>query len=99
MKHDYSYYWTRNVSITTSGNYNTRGLKYCIEELGIDRCMYAIGTLFTASQRCLLMMLDTPYDTVEEAQAWWKSINLPKDQKEAVGRRNAIRLFKLPLEE
>jgi 2,3-dihydroxybenzoate decarboxylase len=45
------------------------------------------------------MMLDTPYDTVEEAQAWWKSIDLPEDQKEAVGRRNAIRLFKLPLEE
>ncbi|KAH7073621.1 amidohydrolase-like protein 2 [Paraphoma chrysanthemicola] len=84
MKHDYSYYWTRNVSITTSGNYNTRGLKFCIEELGLDRCMYAI---------------DTPYDTVEEAQAWWKSIDLPGDQKEAVGRTNAIRLFKLPLEE
>jgi hypothetical protein len=45
MKHDYSYYWTHNVSISTSGNYNTRGLKYCIEEIGLDRCMYAIGTL------------------------------------------------------
>jgi len=43
MKHDYSYYWTHNVSISTSGNYNTRGLKYCIEEIGLDRCMYAIG--------------------------------------------------------
>ncbi|KAF2826359.1 amidohydrolase-like protein 2 [Ophiobolus disseminans] len=83
MKHDYSYYWTHNVSITTSGNYNTRGLKFCIEELGLDRCLYAI---------------DTPYDTVEEAQAWWKSIDLPGDQKEAVARGNAIRLFKLPLE-
>jgi 2,3-dihydroxybenzoate decarboxylase len=43
MKYDYSYYWTHNVSITTSGNYNTRGLKFCIEELGLDRCLYAIG--------------------------------------------------------
>ena len=42
---------------------------------------------------------DTPYDTVEEAQDWWKSVDLPEEQKEAVARRNAIRLFKLPLEE
>ncbi|KAF1834614.1 amidohydrolase-like protein 2 [Decorospora gaudefroyi] len=84
MKYDYSYYWTHNFSITTSGNYNTRGLKFCIEEIGLDRCLYAI---------------DTPYDTVEEAQEWWKSIDLPDNQKEAVGRKNAIRLFKLPLEE
>ena len=43
MEHDYSYYWTHNVSISTSGNYNTRGLKYCIEEIGLNRCLYAIG--------------------------------------------------------
>ena len=43
MEEDYSYYWKRNVSITTSGNYNTRGLKYCIDEIGLDRCLYAIG--------------------------------------------------------
>ncbi|KAJ4289676.1 hypothetical protein N0V90_011005 [Kalmusia sp. IMI 367209] len=84
MKQDYSYYWTHNVNITTSGNYNTRGLKYCIEEIGLNRCLYAI---------------DTPYETVEEGQNWWKSVDLPEDQKEAVARKNAIRLFKLPLEE
>lgn len=44
MKQDYSYYFHHNVSITTSGNYNTRGLKFCIEEIGLDRCLYAIGT-------------------------------------------------------
>jgi 2,3-dihydroxybenzoate decarboxylase len=43
MKHDYLYYWTHNVSITTSGDYNTRGLKFCIDEIGVDRCLYAIG--------------------------------------------------------
>lgn len=45
MKEDYSYYWKHNVNITTSGNYNTRGLKYCIDEIGLDRCLYAIGKL------------------------------------------------------
>jgi 2,3-dihydroxybenzoate decarboxylase len=45
-----------------------------------------------------LMIVDTPYETVEEAQNWWKAVDLPADQKEAVARTNAIRLFKLPLE-
>ncbi|KAF2443702.1 amidohydrolase-like protein 2 [Karstenula rhodostoma CBS 690.94] len=84
MKEDYSYYWRHNVNITTSGNYNTRGLKFCIEEIGLDRCLYAI---------------DTPYETVEEGQNWWKSVDFPEDQKDAVARKNAVRLFKLPLEE
>ncbi|KAK5657888.1 hypothetical protein OQA88_2437 [Cercophora sp. LCS_1] len=82
-KHDYRYYFTHNVSITTSGDFNTAGLKFCIDEIGLDRCLFSI---------------DYPYDTIEEAQTWWKDIDLPEDQKEAVGRRNAIRLFKLPLE-
>ena len=41
--------------------------------------------------------LDTPYDTIKEAQDWWKSVDLPERVKEAVARENAIRLFKLPL--
>jgi 2,3-dihydroxybenzoate decarboxylase len=42
---------------------------------------------------------DTPYENVKEGQDWWKSVVLPGGQKEAVARRNAIRLFKLPLNE
>jgi len=41
---------------------------------------------------------DYPYDDIKEAQDWWKDIDLPEDQKEIIGRTNAIRLFKLPLE-
>jgi len=41
---------------------------------------------------------DYPYDTIEEAQEWWKGVDIPAEQKEAVGRANAIRLFKLPLD-
>ncbi|KAK0640553.1 hypothetical protein B0T16DRAFT_418102 [Cercophora newfieldiana] len=81
-KEDYSYYFKHNISITTSGDFNTAGLKFCINEIGLDRCLYSI---------------DYPYDTIEEAQAWWKGVDLPDDQKDAVGRANAIRLFKLPL--
>ncbi len=41
---------------------------------------------------------DYPYDTIEHAGAWWKEVDLPDKDKETVGRGNAIRLFKLPLE-
>lgn len=46
-----------------------------------------------------LTSADTPYETVKEGQDWWKSVDLPEVQKEAVARKNAIRLFKLPLGE
>ncbi|RDL42446.1 uncharacterized protein BP5553_02425 [Venustampulla echinocandica] len=82
-KHDYKYYFTHNVHITTSGNFSTTGLKFCIEELGVDRCLYAI---------------DTPYENTKEGQDWWKTVDIPSSEKEAVGRTNAIKLFKLPLE-
>ncbi|KAI9037192.1 amidohydrolase-like protein 2 [Aspergillus affinis] len=39
-----------------------------------------------------------PYDTVQEAQDWWKTVDLPDAQKKLVARENAIKLFKLPLE-
>ena len=42
-KEDYRYYLTHNIFITTSGNFNTRALKFCIDELGVDRCMFSIG--------------------------------------------------------
>ena len=61
--------------------------------------MYAIGECMPPDREVkLLTSRDTPYDTVEEAQNWWKSIDLPEDHKESVARLNAIRLFKLPLE-
>ncbi|KAJ5929003.1 hypothetical protein N7466_007959 [Penicillium verhagenii] len=82
-KHDYKYYFQHNVFITTSGNFSTPGLKFCIEELGPERCLYSI---------------DTPYDQIEEAQAWWRCVDIDAVTKELVGRTNAIKLFKLPLE-
>ncbi|KAK4159997.1 putative 2,3-dihydroxybenzoic acid decarboxylase [Cladorrhinum sp. PSN259] len=82
-KEDYSYYFTHNISITTSGDFNTLGLKFCIDQIGVERCLFSI---------------DYPYDTIAEAQYWWHGVDLPADQKEAVARGNAIKLFKLPLE-
>jgi 2,3-dihydroxybenzoate decarboxylase len=53
---------------------------------------------FFGWQNAVLTALDTPYETVEEAQTWWKSVDIPEQQKQAIARGNAIRLFKLPLE-
>ncbi|KAK0389345.1 hypothetical protein NLU13_2920 [Sarocladium strictum] len=82
-KEDYKFYFERNVFITTSGNFSTEGLKFCIDTIGVDRCMYSI---------------DTPYDEIEEAQAWWRTVDLDEATKEQVGRTNAIKVFKLPLD-
>lgn len=41
---------------------------------------------------------DTPYDQVKEGQEWWRTVELRDNYKELVGRENAIRLFKLPIE-
>ncbi|KAK3291122.1 uncharacterized protein B0H64DRAFT_42767 [Chaetomium fimeti] len=82
-KEDYSYYFTHNISITTSGNFNTAALKFCIDQLGPERCLYSI---------------DYPYDTIAEAQGWWRGVILPQEQKRLVARVNAIKLFNLPLE-
>jgi 2,3-dihydroxybenzoate decarboxylase len=49
--------------------------------------------------KCVLTLTDTPYENVKEGQAWWKTVDLSADEKEMVGRTNAIRLYKLPLEE
>lgn len=43
-KEDYSYYFTHNISITTSGNFNTPALKFCLDWIGADRCLFSIGT-------------------------------------------------------
>ncbi|KAF5548896.1 amidohydrolase 2 [Fusarium mexicanum] len=82
-QHNYAYYWRKNFYVTTAGTYTTPGLKLAIGELGIDRCLYSI---------------DTPYNNIEEAQTWWKDADLTPTDKILVGRDNAIKLLKLPLE-
>lgn len=45
----------------------------------------------------VLIFADTPYEQIEVAQAWWRTVELGEGQKELVERTNAIKLFKLPL--
>lgn len=76
-----------------------------MEQIGFERCMFSIGK-YPDCQRISLVSIivltdgskDYPYDSIKEAQQWWRGVNLSPDEKEAVGRGNAIRIFKLPLE-
>ena len=84
MRQGYTYYFRKNIFVTTSGNFNTKALQYCIDVLGVDQVLYSI---------------DYPYETVEEAQDWWKTLDgtLSKEELQKIGRANAINLLKLPL--
>lgn len=64
----------------------------------IDACTQLVRKLRVFSRQPN-SFADTPYEQVKEAQDWWKTVDLPEDEKEAVARKNAIRVFKLPLEE
>lgn len=52
-RHDYSYYFTTNISITTSGNFNTAALRFCTEQVGVDRCLFSIGVAFARGWVCM----------------------------------------------
>jgi gamma-resorcylate decarboxylase len=73
-----SEYFSANFYATTSGHFHTRTLFNTIAELGVDR------VLFSA---------DYPYETMEEAAAWFDSSLLSRNDAQKIGRDNARRLF------
>jgi gamma-resorcylate decarboxylase len=73
-----SEYFSDNFYATTSGHFHTRTLFSTIAELGVDR------VLFSA---------DYPYETMEEAAAWFDSSLLSHNDARKIGRENARRLF------
>jgi 2,3-dihydroxybenzoate decarboxylase len=73
-----SEYFTANFYATTSGHFHTRALFNTIAELGVDRVMFSA---------------DYPYETMEEAAAWFDAALLSRNDALKVGRDNARRLF------
>jgi 2,3-dihydroxybenzoate decarboxylase len=74
-------YFRDNIWITTSGNFSTSTLKYCIEELGgANRIMFST---------------DYPFESFHDACTWFDGLELKEGEQEAIGRENAKRLFKL----
>ncbi|VWB68122.1 amidohydrolase family protein [Burkholderia lata] len=66
--------------VTTSGNFRTIAMRNAIDEIGSDR------VLFSA---------DYPFESMEEASAWFDAAEIGDNDREKIGRDNAKRLFKL----
>jgi 2,3-dihydroxybenzoate decarboxylase len=77
-------YLRQNFYVTTSGNFRTLAMRNAMEELGTAR------VLFSA---------DYPFEDMEEAAAWFDAAEIGENDREAIGRENARRLFKLDASE
>jgi gamma-resorcylate decarboxylase len=77
-----SEYLRQNVSVTTSGNFSTRALVATIQELGVDRVLFAA---------------DYPYESMSEAAEWFDAAPINESDRLRIGRTNACRLLGLNL--
>lgn len=73
-------YFAQNIWITTSGHFSTPTLKYCIEEIGASRILFSV---------------DYPFESFGDACTWFDDMKLDEDQKKAIAKGNAVKLFKL----
>jgi predicted TIM-barrel fold metal-dependent hydrolase len=70
----------RNFHVTTSGFFSDAALRCCIDELGVERIMFAV---------------DWPYVTNTDAMDWIRKVDLGADDKRAILQGNAERLLGL----
>ncbi|WP_036285575.1 amidohydrolase family protein [Methylocystis sp. ATCC 49242] len=73
-------YLKDNFFITTSGNFHTPTLVNVIAEMGIDRILFSV---------------DYPYERTDQAVQWFDNCGLSEEDRQRIGRLNALRLFKL----
>ncbi|UCR85082.1 amidohydrolase family protein [Pseudomonas chlororaphis] len=75
-----SHYFSNNFYLTTAGHFHTKGLLDSISEIGVDR------VLFSA---------DYPYESMATASNWFDQALISENDREKIGRGNALRLFGL----
>lgn len=81
------HYFRNNIWLTTSGNFSTETLKFCVEHVGAERVLFSV---------------DSPYEKIEQGCEWYdndkdaivKAVGGEKAYVD-IGRDNAKRLFKL----
>lgn len=73
-------YFRRNFYLTTSGHFHTTSLVNAIAEIGVERLTFAV---------------DYPYEYTEEAARWLDATSISDQDRQAIGRDNACRLFRL----
>lgn len=74
------HYMQNNLYVTTSGNFHTPALKNVIEEMGAEKVLFST---------------DYPFETVKDAAEWFDNADISEQQRQAIGRDNARRLFNL----
>ena len=70
----------RNFHVTTSGFFSNLALRCCLEEIGVDRVLFAV---------------DWPYAKNDDGVGWLRRLDLPEPQKQAIFSGNAERLLRL----
>ena len=80
--HRPSYYFGRNFWLTTSGHFHARELRSVIEEIGWERVLFST---------------DYPFEEMTQGARWFDDLAMDPGQKYAIGRGNAVDLFKLGL--
>lgn len=73
-------YFKDNIWLTTSGQFSTAVLQFCINLVGADRILFSV---------------DYPYECYHDASNWFDNININTRDKLKIGRENAKRLLKL----
>ncbi|HKY81173.1 MAG TPA: amidohydrolase family protein [Sphingobium sp.] len=73
-------YLRQNFYVTTSGNFRTMAMRNAMEEMGTDRVLFSS---------------DYPFEEMEEAALWFDAAEIGENDREAIGRNNARRLFKI----
>jgi len=73
-------YFRQNFYITTSGNFRTMAMRNVMEEIGTPHVMFST---------------DFPFEDMEEASIWFDQAEIGENDREAIGRDNARKLFKL----
>ena len=75
-------YFAENIWITTSGNFSTPLMQYCLHEVGADRILFSV---------------DYPYETFELGCTWFDEMELNPNDKRKIASENTRQLLKLKI--
>jgi gamma-resorcylate decarboxylase len=81
IKKTFQQYFHQNFHVTTSGSFRTQALVNTISEIGSDRVLFST---------------DYPFEDLTDAVTWFDAASIAENDREKIGRRNAINLFRLP---
>jgi 2,3-dihydroxybenzoate decarboxylase len=73
-------YFNANFYLTTSGNFRDQALINAMNEIGSDRIMFST---------------DWPFENIDHAAVWFDKASISENDRQKIGRDNAVRLFKL----